>query len=279
MEAAPQAATNAKTVTNIPCPPPTSGTTTPTEDEDVKKSEQLQTSATAKNINNVMAKSVTTAGSGSPAVGGAGGKVISSAAKAAAVAAAEALKSGNVKIAHSHLNATKLMSGGTNHSNLCLNSEIDNSDMTAKVGIPPTPVAKGTALQQINNLSNPPASNNGVKDENDDSDSNAMNDDDDKTVISSKEQKSIKVPPLAPSSNDEGLDDSHSGDEDHPDLIKLKPPRPPRKKVKETLKEPLYEEDIIEGFSFAAFKTYEDLEVSIIFKISNTVDIGFAMII
>ena len=279
MEAAPQAATNAKTVTNIPCPPPTSGTTTPTEDEDVKKSEQLQTSPTAKNINNVMAKSLTTAGSGSPAVGGAGGKVISSAAKAAAVAAAEALKSGNVKIAHSHLNATKLMSGGTNHSNLCLNSEIDNSDMTAKVGIPPTPVAKGTALQQINNLSNPPASNNGVKDENDDSDSNAMNDDDDKTVISSKEQKSIKVPPLAPSSNDEGLDDSHSGDEDHPDLIKLKPPRPPRKKVKETLKEPLYEEDIIEGFSFAAFKTYEDLEVSIIFKISNTVDIGFAMII
>merc|ERR1719367_160566 len=87
-----------------------------------------------------------------------------------------------------------------------------------------------------------------------------MNDDDDKTVISSKEQKSIKVPPLAPSSNDEGLDDSHSGDEDHPDLIKLKPPRPPRKKVKETLKEPLYEEDIIEGFSFAAFKTYDDLE-------------------
>lgn len=262
MEAAPQAATNAKTVTNIPCPPPTSGTTTPNENEDVKKSEQLPTSATAKNINNVMAKSLTTAGSGSPAVGGAGGKVISSAAKAAAVAAAEALKSGNVTIAHSHLNATKLMSGGTNHTSLCLDSEIDNSDMTAKIGMPPTPVAKGAALQQINNLNNPPASNNGVKNVDNDSDSNTMNNDD-QTVISSKEKHSIIVPPLAPSSNDEGLDDSHSGDEDHPDLIKLKPPRPPRKKVKETLKEPLYEEDIIEGFSFAAFKTYEDLEVRI----------------
>jgi hypothetical protein len=41
----------------------------------------------------------------------------------------------------------------------------------------------------------------------------------------------------------------------------VKPPRPPRKKVKEVLKEPLYEEDIIEGFSFVGFKTYEDLEV------------------
>jgi hypothetical protein len=45
-------------------------------------------------------------------------------------------------------------------------------------------------------------------------------------------------------------------------MIKVKPPRPPRKKVKETLKEALYEEDIIEGFSFVGFKTYEDLEVS-----------------
>ena len=177
MEAAPQAATNAKTVTNIPCPPQTSGTTTPTEDEDVKKSEQLPTSATAKNINNVMAKSVTTAGSGSPAVGGAGGKVISSAAKAAAVAAAEALKSGNVTIAHSHLNATKLMSGGTNHTNLCLDSEIDNSDMTAKVVIPPTPVAKGAALQQINSFNNPPVSKNGVKNIDNDSKCNAMDSD------------------------------------------------------------------------------------------------------
>ena len=44
-------------------------------------------------------------------------------------------------------------------------------------------------------------------------------------------------------------------------MIKVKPPRPPRKKVKETLKEALYEEEIIEGFSFVGFKTYEDLEV------------------
>ena len=49
--------------------------------------------------------------------------------------------------------------------------------------------------------------------------------------------------------------------EDQEGLIKLKPPRPPRKKVRETLKDPLYEEDIIEGFSFAAFENYDDLEV------------------
>ena len=263
MEAAPQVATNAKTVTNIPCPPHTSETTTPTEDEDLHKSEQLTVSATTKDANNVMAKSVTTAGSGTPAVGGAGNKVISSAAKAAAVAAAEALKSGNVKIAHSHLNATKLMSGGTNHTGLSLKSELEDSDMTATVGIPPTPVAKGAALQQMNNF-NPPVSNN-VDNNVNTTDSNTISNDKIDSIqplIPSEVPNSIVVPPLAPSSNDEGLDDSHSGDEDHPDLIKLKPPRPPRKKVKETLKEPLYEEDIIEGFSFAAFKTYEDLEVS-----------------
>ena len=58
------------------------------------------------------------------------------------------------------------------------------------------------------------------------------------------------------------IEEIESGEDDQ-GLIKLKPPRPPRKKVKETLKEPLYEEDIIEGFSFAAFKTYDDLEVRI----------------
>ena len=50
-------------------------------------------------------------------------------------------------------------------------------------------------------------------------------------------------------------------DDENEDMIKVKPPRPPRKKVRETLKEPLYEEDIIEGFSFVSFKTYDDLEV------------------
>ena len=264
MEAVPQAATNVKTVTNIPHPPHNSGSIAATEDEDLQKSEQLPAPAITKAVNNVMAKSVATAGSGSPAVGDTGGKVISSAAKAAAVAAAEALKSGNVTIAHSHLNATKLMSASTNHKGLSLDREIEDSDMTAKVEMPPTPVAKGAALQQINNF-NPPVTNNAVNNiEN--TDSNIMNKDGDMietSMVSSNCPKStIVVPPLAPSSNDEGLDDSHSGDEDHPDLIKLKPPRPPRKKVKETLKEPLYEEDIIEGFSFAAFKTYEDLEVS-----------------
>jgi hypothetical protein len=49
-------------------------------------------------------------------------------------------------------------------------------------------------------------------------------------------------------------------------MIKVKPPRPPRKKVRETLKEALYEEDIIEGFSFVSYKTYEDLEVKHTFR-------------
>ena len=62
------------------------------------------------------------------------------------------------------------------------------------------------------------------------------------------------------------LDDLDSAEEDT-DLLKLKPPRPPRpKKVKELLTEPLYEEDIIEGFSFCSFKTYEDLDVSLLYS-------------
>ena len=72
-----------------------------------------------------------------------------------------------------------------------------------------------------------------------------------------------------------GLLDGHGLDsevEDDTDLLKLKPPRPPRpKKVKvkeedsqepvRPLTDPLYEEEIIEGFSFCSFNTYEDLEV------------------
>lgn len=48
------------------------------------------------------------------------------------------------------------------------------------------------------------------------------------------------------------------------DVIPKKPPRPPnrRKKQKDLLKEPLCEEDIVEGFSILQFRSYEDLEVS-----------------
>ena len=57
------------------------------------------------------------------------------------------------------------------------------------------------------------------------------------------------------------LDDLDSAEEDT-DLLKLKPQRPPRpKKVQERLKDPLYEEDIVEGFSFCSFMSYEDLDV------------------
>ena len=52
-------------------------------------------------------------------------------------------------------------------------------------------------------------------------------------------------------------------------MIKVKPPRPPRKKVRETLKEALYEEDIIEGCSFVSYKTYEDLEGKHNFRWTN----------
>ena len=39
--------------------------------------------------------------------------------------------------------------------------------------------------------------------------------------------------------------------------VRTKPPRPRKKN-----KEPLFEEDVVEGFAFFAFKKYEDLEVS-----------------
>lgn len=39
--------------------------------------------------------------------------------------------------------------------------------------------------------------------------------------------------------------------------LRTKPPRPRKKS-----KEPLFEEDVVEGFAFLAFKNYEDLEVS-----------------
>ncbi|XP_019881497.2 fibrosin-1-like protein isoform X3 [Aethina tumida] len=53
-----------------------------------------------------------------------------------------------------------------------------------------------------------------------------------------------------------------SGDED---IIPEKPPRPPNRRKKS--KEPLCEEDIIDGFSILQFKTYEDLEL--VLKIST----------
>lgn len=38
--------------------------------------------------------------------------------------------------------------------------------------------------------------------------------------------------------------------------VRTKPPRPRKKN-----KDPLFEEDVVEGFAFLAFKSYEDLEV------------------
>lgn len=39
-----------------------------------------------------------------------------------------------------------------------------------------------------------------------------------------------------------------------------KPPRPPNRKKRN--KEPIFEEDVIDGFAILSFRTYEDLEVS-----------------
>lgn len=54
--------------------------------------------------------------------------------------------------------------------------------------------------------------------------------------------------------------DHHDGDSGDEDVIPAKPPRPPNRRKKS--KEPLCEEDIIDGFSILQFRTYEDLEVS-----------------
>lgn len=46
-------------------------------------------------------------------------------------------------------------------------------------------------------------------------------------------------------------------------LLGAKPPRPPLRRKK--TKEAIYDEDIIDGFAILAFKSYEDLEVSLIY--------------
>ncbi|CAH2096270.1 unnamed protein product [Euphydryas editha] len=52
--------------------------------------------------------------------------------------------------------------------------------------------------------------------------------------------------------------DGDSGEDESP--AREKPPRPPARRKKS--KEPLGEEDIIDGFAIMAFRTYEDLEAS-----------------
>lgn len=52
--------------------------------------------------------------------------------------------------------------------------------------------------------------------------------------------------------------DGDSGEDDSP--VRDKPQRPPIRRKKS--KEPLVEEDIIDGFAILGFRTYEDLEVS-----------------
>lgn len=52
-----------------------------------------------------------------------------------------------------------------------------------------------------------------------------------------------------------------SGEDESP--VREKPQRPPNRRKKS--KEPLVEEDIVDGFSILGFRTYEDLEVSPLF--------------
>ncbi len=72
-------------------------------------------------------------------------------------------------------------------------------------------------------------------------------------------------------SSDEEDDDDVAGRDSVEEDVKplLAPPLPngkkdqgPVKEMMDSLSQPLYEEEIIEGFSFASFKTYDDLEVS-----------------
>ena len=50
-----------------------------------------------------------------------------------------------------------------------------------------------------------------------------------------------------------------SGEDDEP-LNKVRPPRPIPKKKRS--KDPLYEEDIVDGFAIISFKSYDDLQVT-----------------
>lgn len=50
--------------------------------------------------------------------------------------------------------------------------------------------------------------------------------------------------------------DSDDSCEEKIPLVRSKPPRPRRKN-----REPLFEEEVVDGFAILAFKTYDDLEV------------------
>lgn len=60
--------------------------------------------------------------------------------------------------------------------------------------------------------------------------------------------------------------DGDSGEDESP--AREKPPRPPARRKKS--REPLAEEDIIDGFAIMAFRTYEDLEVNQLYPYTCT---------
>lgn len=57
-----------------------------------------------------------------------------------------------------------------------------------------------------------------------------------------------------------GGDEGGSGEDGDESPARETPQRPPNRKKRN--KEPMYEEDFIDGFAIISFKTYEDLEVS-----------------
>ena len=71
---------------------------------------------------------------------------------------------------------------------------------------------------------------------------------------------------------EEEEEDDDSCDEGIP-LIRSKPPRP-RKKTKE----PLFEEELIDGFSIFAFKSYDDLEVIYAQQSANNICFVYAFL-
>ena len=57
-----------------------------------------------------------------------------------------------------------------------------------------------------------------------------------------------------------GVKNVDNGNETGDDALEPRPARPPNRKRK--LKEPLFDEDVIDGFAIYSFKTYNDIEVS-----------------
>lgn len=76
-------------------------------------------------------------------------------------------------------------------------------------------------------------------------------------------QQTQNAPATVTTANTANHEPDDSADEDMANAPPVREKPPPRRKKQKELS-PLLEEDIIDGFAILAFKTYEDLEVSIV---------------